>query len=1211
LGRAVGQGFAEDWQHPLRHPGFTALDLSALASAGVGTGARAAAAGRALGAGEGIGRALVRKTSAGGSLLHAPPPGTRTYKIGELEVKEPNSRNALRRQAQKAHATIVNRSEHPLAKRELARRAGKTLEHQGRVEAAVERAPAELLDTQGHKLARGRKRAGMQVAMRAVAEGKPIESRIRFHQERRNLAETRAERSDHQHQITLLREASKYVENVKVKTKRGMEYRPRIREDAPTLGKVYGQLLHVDQQREAILRDTGQMTEAGLESRKHSPGQIIEGGRYEKTPARTGRAEQVREYPGRSRTIVRQRTEHEAKNRLAELDQQYEAMVGKIAEAVNPHDNPRAVQLKRNQINARVGKGKYLGTKRQPTVSSEVRRIAEDKLMQAVERKPDSPVAKRAAAIIHEREQLREHLNTLSESRIEGKAKPSLGEVTETIPGKPRRVHLREVREQKAGGRIVGSEFQGGEAYIPGYAGEPRLPSSRPSAGSGGVVGQVRKIVSRNKPYTGESLLKGQVPENTTGLVSRQAIRAVRYLQSDRFRRQILKAGHDTRQGEHDVLVSEKIADDLGELASTHRTNGKPLSAEAQALLGKQNFTLDEISGHASAFEDFRRKLFPMHSKRGSQGRAFDISALPPEERLLAQEGGKVPGYKWVDERLLRGTNRPSMHVSNAVARGGIRLVDELNNAQKLAILYLKPAYAAPNIAGNAFLNLVQQGFAAPGNLRRAAFLSHAVGERATAALDSIMGEGVARSLASEQGKLSGAVNVAAGKWSRVVDLPFRRASFIHEARQLGYDTPEKLKALLVDKAHHQDLLEAAQRAKDSIIDYERLSDIEKNLVRRVVFFYPWVKGSTRYAGHFIAEHPTQAAVDAQLARVGKEKSGLGPVPSYLEGSFKVGGKLVNPASAGVFGTTADIVNAGRGLIEGNVTQAGRLAGFLTPAASVVASEISRTDSRGIPFGAKASGGDIAKRTLFDNLPQVALARRIKEKGTDQPRKLFPVKGWGDVATPFAIGGIAPRDYNPDTLHAEADRELRAGMSGAQRTAHDFKKFHADFQEFLHAIGLKEIPKEVQGRIALAYDRAQSRAKLGKSATSLQKFGSDVNLIRKQGWVTDAQARAATRWARTAAAGDISNALAHLTRTYFDHDGVLSRSLGYATALNTYNSDLQALVTAGRISRQKAQALRKSAMTSDLDVIRDAVRQIRAANPTIHFPDTKPLKIPH
>jgi hypothetical protein len=1134
IGKAVAHGIAQDIRHPLRHPGYTGLDVLGIAAPIAGTGARIGATGRALAGGENIAKALTRKSAAGGSVLHAPPPGRIVHQIGELKVETPASRNVLRRQVQKRRAAAGNKSQSPAH----LRRTGAALQRQGHIEAEAARAPSNLLEHQGHKLPKGG-----QTALRVVAEGKPLEERIRFHREQGRKAMSMVERKDHALELRRLRRAARYVETV--------DGKPMIRSDAPVIGKVYGQLRDVGAQREKILEDTGQMTAQGLEARKHAPGRVIEGARMETQKEATkargvspqrARVAQIREYPGRSKTVTTPRTEAQAKARLAELDKKHEKIVGTIAARMKEEMGGKfsASETARRNLSTRALTGKA-GKRAQSRAklqaeggrivsqSEELRAAAEKRLQEVLQRNPAQ--AKRFADLEEERTALR---NALQERALQTEEKlPPLGTVTTTIPGKPRRVHLREQQARKrvkATPRLAGAEgFKGGEVYVPGFVSEPKLGGaiSRPS---GTVVGRVRGLISKSKPYTGEALQKGKVPENTTGLVSRQTLRAVRYLQSDRFRQQVLKAAHDERRGEHDILINDRSL------------KNPQIPAEAKALLGKEKYTLDELSGHATAFEDFRRKLFPMAHKD-------DYAALSPEERLAAQDGGKVKGYKWVDERLLRGANKPASYVSNKGAKAAVGLVDSINNASKLAILYLKPAYAIPNITGNAFLNIVQQGFAAPMNLKRAAYLSHKIGEKATATLDSVMGEGIARAISAEHGLMQGAVNFAAGKWSGVVDLPFRRASFIHEARKLGYNTPQKLEQLLTDEAHGADLLEVTQRATDSIIDYSRLGEAERNIVRRVIFFYPWVKGSTYYGGHYIAEHPTQAAVMAQLAQQGKETTGLGPVPSYLEGSFKVGGQLVNPASAGIFGTSGQVLDTLRGVAEGHPTEAARLSQFLTPAAGLGLSLITRQNSLGIPFAPGAGIGDIAKQTLVNSLPQAALYRRAHDlaTGADQSRRLFPVKGVGDVVKPFLIGGVAGRSYNPTVMHAQAKREDRSLLSPAQRIKGDYRTFGQDLRAAISKNPNTKLTPELRGRLALRYERAAARQKAagGHKLDARTALLADVGLIAQHKWIDKATAAKWTASLQKAAKGDLPEVSRFLTTHYFDPDGVLSESVKY------------------------------------------------------------------
>jgi hypothetical protein len=369
-----------------------------------------------------------------------------------------------------------------------------------------------------------------------------------------------------------------------------------------------------------------------------------------------------------------------------------------------------------------------------------------------------------------------------------------------------------------------------------------------------------------------------------------------------------------------------------------------------------------------------------------------------------------------VPRRILGDLAKPQAPLRAVAGGGPVKTVDAINNASRFAILYLKPAYAVPNILGNEAVNILQQGFAAPVNLARAARANHVLGEELTAHIDTAMGEGVARAVSAHgQGKLSGVVDKAAAGWSKVVDTPFRRASFFYEARQAGFKTTAQLRALLTDDAHHEDLVRVSQKANREAIDYENLTPVEKEIVRRVVFFYPWVKGSTVYAGRLVREHPVKAAVVGELGKQGREETQkeIGNVPSYLEGVFKAGGGLVNPNSAAILQTPAQVAQAIGGLASGNISDAAQASGFGTPAISLLTALASRKNSLGIPYKPGTNAAKVAEDVLVGNLPQVALGRNIKaalkHKGGS---KLYPPSVLSALLK-FGVGGIAPQKDRP------------------------------------------------------------------------------------------------------------------------------------------------------------------------------------------------------
>jgi hypothetical protein len=133
-------------------------------------------------------------------------------------------------------------------------------------------------------------------------------------------------------------------------------------------------------------------------------------------------------------------TDAQAKARLGELDKQYEGTLKTLAPAVDPYtaEMKKAETLSRNTMRGRMAKGMKPstgravegrvgpGSTRIPTVNQELRDLAESKLHELVEKFPNHPVAQKAAALIAERDQLRNLLNARAEATMAGEKLPEL-----------------------------------------------------------------------------------------------------------------------------------------------------------------------------------------------------------------------------------------------------------------------------------------------------------------------------------------------------------------------------------------------------------------------------------------------------------------------------------------------------------------------------------------------------------------------------------------------------------------------------------------------------------------------------------------------------------------------------------------------------------------------------------------------------------------
>jgi hypothetical protein len=153
-------------------------------------------------------------------------------------------------------------------------------------------------------------------------------------------------------------------------------------------------------------------------------------------------------------------------------------------------------------------------------------------------------------------------------------------------------------------------------------------------------------------------------------------------------------------------------------------------------------------------------------------------------------------------------------------------------------------------------------------NLARAARLGAQLDRVHVATIDLLMHHGFSQSIGGK----------VADFYGHIIDQIPRGAAFLHEARREGFKTPQQI-AHLIDRArtdeaafHKLDLI--ARKANDALIDYDRMSNFEKDVIRQVIFFYPWVRGATRYTARFALEHPYQALNAAGLGQHG-EPAGL------------------------------------------------------------------------------------------------------------------------------------------------------------------------------------------------------------------------------------------------------------------------------------------------------------------------------------------------
>lgn len=1118
LGEAMGKQVGSDLRHPYRHPGFTFVDLLTLGSAGAGALGKLGAAGDAARVGDlgGAAKALAKR----------PPIEPRLIEHNGLTVPLQASGNSLVRGVQEGHDMVIRRAlktnpESRIGSYATKRLAG-SLDETRRYREAMQKVPALVVEHGGRKLNRAE-----QMALRLTSEQTTPGEAIRFHEQQHAKGiEPKAQLK----QIKLLKQISKRGLVTLDESKPAGE---QVQIDAavhPRLAAIDKQLASASAERDQILKDTGQMSAAGLKERVDAPGRVRAGAESKSFPSRKARVEQVREYPGKIVTRERPRTRAEAERRLAQIDAANEEIVQRMAapgSALGKGETAR-----RNVINNRVayfkrtgktdlpGMSKALRAGAQRTVREEALAHAQRHLDEFAAKHPNHPVVRAYLRRVDEGNHLRELLNSPEDLFAEKPPEPDFGKLTETVARPGRRVHLKEQTAQKGGTAIVGGEgARPGRNYVPYYATEKRAGRAAATASPGEVIGKVQGLVPKSKTFTGKALEQGKVPPNTTGLVSRQLARAYKYANTDEFRRTIAKAGSQTRKTSRDVLVN------------TQELKNAKVPDELRAQLSGGTLTADELSGHASAFDAWRQHIVPGVADR------FKAEARVPLETAAPK------GYLWVDRNLLGELGHASHGAPGRVARAA----DTVNSAATAATVYYKLGHIATRAGTNFVANLIQ-GSAHPDQLARSVRLWRSLSTKDRLRALGAAGEGGLHALPHEAENVVGTVaRRGSGWWSKHVDAPFRFNSLAYEARKAGYRTPADFQRLLNDLQDPSQLSPAeaakvdrvAKRANREAIAYNRLNETEKRYLRRAVWFYPWISGSTRFAANTILEHPLKAAGLVALGREGEQRrqQELGALPDYAAGLFKVGGSKALPrvadfSTVSPFRTPAEVTDS---LIHlDKPTESEQLSAYLNPALSAASRVAFHLDAYGRP----STGSTLhnVASGLGATTPEATLLAALRQSKSAQSKRMYR-QTTKDALLRFALGSEMPRTLNRQVGNAQAKKEASAAMSPegrARASVTDKRKEYLDAAKKAGLLpkGATSQPAPVKRAFDLRATLYVAYAKAGAKTTG-ERFTVENQLLLRLGKITPAQAKKGEAWAKTANDKDLASFRRELRDRFF------------------------------------------------------------------------------
>lgn len=388
--------------------------------------------------------------------------------------------------------------------------------------------------------------------------------------------------------------------------------------------------------------------------------------------------------------------------------------------------------------------------------------------------------------------------------------------------------------------------------------------------------------------------------------------------------------------------------------------------------------------------DDIRRVLGDFLDEHLDQANA-DLVPDDLHQWLFPDRVASDENVRWIDPRTLGETTRTPL----GPAGGFTKFAATINDLMRPFIFFLQPKYALNGLGNYAMLAL-DEGFLRSGaNLARAMTLDDDLHTRVAAQV----GAGKSLGYVSE---LSGGINRALAEfWSRLTDDRFRTASFLHYARVKGFVSDEELSALLTDRAHAAVLNDVTERAKDALVNFDRMSGWEKARLRNYIFVYPWQRGAFFWSFRTILEHPAKTALLATLgadayhdetwlkeAAAWVRRTGYLPLDwamsktgiKELEAKTGIKGSpamlpVWNPTSINTFATLNDAMQAGRALVTGDkYANVGNVAG---PPIQLAIHVATGTDNYGNAYQGSQFWG--AVQDVLGIVPIIAAVKRSQK----------------------------------------------------------------------------------------------------------------------------------------------------------------------------------------------------------------------------------------
>lgn len=505
-------------------------------------------------------------------------------------------------------------------------------------------------------------------------------------------------------------------------------------------------------------------------------------------------------------------------------------------------------------------------------------------------------------------------------------------------------------------------------------------------------------------------------------------------------------------------------------------------------------------------------------------------SLLSPDDLGHVANGATVPGVRWVDSRFLKSNGEISVRTPLD------KLADAINNPVRATQLYARPAYIL-NLLGNMGMQGVTEGARVFPSMRRAVTAVKQDGADNAALIDGYLGSSRSRNYAVTTGPGHELNRRLAEGWNLITDMYSRRSAFYTEAaRVAGAKTPAQIDALLHDPAMKDKLNEVVRRANKNIVDYDSLTPLEKNTIRRIIYFEPWVTRGTLWALRAIVENPAKAYTMEELGKIGAENAhkAFGDQPQWAKilGLIPVGkphgvaGDLQGVLNPSSINTPSTAVQLGEAIAHPLNKDVG-LSNLITPAygtgISLFGSGAGDTKPQGVFKDLHGWLGPLG--SILESLPPVQAVRRsgVAPGFAGGPSKTYPGEGVGDALGPYVAGGLYKRDISLSAMHAQAEKQKPVDVRAADRVQHEQSTLLSEARRVKLLNPGEQLPPDVVKAYTIDEQRKVAYAKLGANATQQQRLEADVELGVKLGVITAAEA---SEWVAKGKAnpGDVAKA---------------------------------------------------------------------------------------